>query len=149
MIKVRVKGEGVKLANRWCFINDEAIIDEEEFEKNKEYVDVIEKIENPKADPEVPTSNEEVGTEEKQNPEDNEKDGSDTNVGTNDEGENVEETQDDGNEDEELEALKERAKELGINVTHNMKKETIIKKIEEAEAAEKAKEGQGQNPAGE
>lgn len=48
-------------------------------------------------------------------------------------------------EDEELEALKDRAKELGINVTHNMKKETIIKKIEEAE--EKA--GEGQNPEGE
>jgi len=69
MIKVRVKGEGVKLANRWCFINDEAIIDEEEFEKNKEYVDIIEKIENPKADPEVPTFNEEASTGEGQNPE--------------------------------------------------------------------------------
>ena len=42
--------------------------------------------------------------------------------------------------------LKAKAQELGINVTHNMKKETIIKKIE---AAEKAKEGQGQNPEGE
>ena len=45
MIKVRVKGEGVKLANRWCFINDEAIIDLEEYERNKEYVDIIEEIE--------------------------------------------------------------------------------------------------------
>lgn len=146
MIKVRVKGEGVKLANRWCFINDEAIIDEEEFEKNKEYVDIIEKIEKPKADPEVPTSNEEVGAGENQNPEDNEKDGSDTNDGTNDEGENVEETQDDGNEDEELEALKERAKELGIKNTHNMKKETLIAKIQETE---EASTGEGQNPEGE
>ncbi len=49
-------------------------------------------------------------------------------------------------EDEELEALKDRAKELEIKITANMKKETIIKKIEEAE---KAKEGQGQNPEGE
>lgn len=49
-------------------------------------------------------------------------------------------------EDEELEALKDRAKELDIKITANMKKETIIKKIEEAE---KAKEGQGQNPEGE
>lgn len=49
-------------------------------------------------------------------------------------------------EDEELEALKDRAKELDIKVTANMKKETIIKKIEEAE---KAKEGQDQNPEGE
>lgn len=49
-------------------------------------------------------------------------------------------------EDEELEALKDRAKELDIKITANMKKETIIKKIEEAE---KVKEGQGQNPEGE
>ena len=49
-------------------------------------------------------------------------------------------------EDEELEALKDRAKELDIKITANMKKETIIKKIEEAE---KAKEGQDQNPEGE
>lgn len=44
MMKVRIKGEGVKLANRWCYMKDEATIDEEEYEKNKEYVDVIEKL---------------------------------------------------------------------------------------------------------
>ena len=152
MIKVRVKGEGVKLANKWCFINEEAIIDLEEYERNKEYVDIIEEIEEPKTDPEVLTSNEEASTGESQNPEGEQEisnnDDSDTNVGSidgedNPEGDNGENNE---SEDEELEALKERAKELGIKNTHNMKKETIIKKIE---AAEKAKEGQGQNPEGE
>ena len=55
-----------------------------------------------------------------------------------------EKTQED-KEDKELETLREKAKELGINVTHNMKKETIIKKIEEAEA----KAGENPNPDGE
>lgn len=74
--------------------------------------------------------------------------GSNTNVDSI-EGENNTEGEDAGedneSEDEELEALKDRAKKLGINVTHNMKKETIIKKIEET-----AKEsGENQNPKGE
>ena len=45
--------------------------------------------------------------------------------------------------DQELEALKEKAKKLGIKNAHNMKKETLIAKIEEAKA------GEGQNPEGE
>lgn len=57
-----------------------------------------------------------------------------------------EDSDEEDGEDEELEALKDRAKELDIKVTANMKKETIIKKIEEAE---KAKEEQSQNPDGE
>ena len=44
-----------------------------------------------------------------------------------------------------MEALKERAAKLGIKVTSNMKKETIIKKIEEKETEEDKK----QNPGGE
>lgn len=114
MFKVRVKGEGVKLANKWCFIGDEVIIDEEEYEKNKEYVDVIEVIEETKAGGN-PNSEED-----------------DTGVG-------------DNSEDEELEALREKAKELGIKNIHNMKKETLIAKIQEIE--EKA--GENLNPEGE
>ena len=106
MKRVKVNGPGVKLANKWCYIGDEATIDEEEFEKNKPYVDVIEDM------------------EEVQEPQGEE----------NPEG-----------KDEELEALKDRAKELGINVTHNMKKETIIKKIEEIEQDA----GENLNPEGE
>ena len=48
--------------------------------------------------------------------------------------------------DEELEELKEKAKTLGIKGAHNMKKETLVAKIEEIE---KAGVGEGQNPDGE
>lgn len=137
---VRVKGPGVKLANKWCYIGDEATVDEQEFEKNKEYVDVIEEIEEPK----VQTL--EVGAGENQNPEGEQQDGADTNDGTNNEEKNSGEDQNDGNEDEELEALKERAKELGIKNIHNMKKETLIAKIQETE---EAGVGENQNPEGE
>lgn len=152
MIKVRVKGEGVKLANKWCFINEEATIDLEEYERNKEYVDIIEEIEEPKTDPEVSTSNEEASTGESQSQEGEQEilnnDGSDTNVGSiegenNPEGDNGENNE---SEDEELDALKERAKELGIKNTHNMKKETLIAKIQETE---EASTGESQNPEGE
>lgn len=132
--RVRVKGPGVKLANKWCYIGDEATVDEQEFEKNKEYVDVIEEIEEPKTEPENPI-----------NPEGEQNDGTDINDGTNDEGENSGENKNETSEDEELEALKARAKELNIKVTANMKKETIIKKIEEKEP----ESGENQNPEGE
>ena len=132
--RVRVKGPGVKLANKWCYIGDEATVDEQEFEKNKEYVDVIEEIEEPKTEPENPI-----------NPEGEQNDGTDINDGTNDEGENSGENKNEASEDEELEALKARAKELNIKVTANMKKETIINKIEEAEKGA----GEGQNAEGE
>ena len=132
--RVRVKGPGVKLANKWCYIGDEATVDEQEFEKNKEYVDVIEEIEEPKTEPENPI-----------NPEGEQNDGTDINDGTTDEGENSGENKNETSEDEELEALKARAKELNIKVTANMKKETIINKIEEAEK----EAGEGQNPEGE
>lgn len=38
---VRVKDAGVKLAGKWCFVNDIAEIDEQEYLKNREYVEVI------------------------------------------------------------------------------------------------------------
>ena len=129
--RVRVKGPGVKLANKWCYIGDEATVDEQEYEKNKEYVDVIEEIEEPKIEPE--------------NPEGEQNDGTDINDGTNDEEENSGENKNEISEDEEIEALKARAKELNIKVTANMKKETIINKIEEAEK----EAGEDQNPEGE
>ena len=91
--RVRVKGPGVKLANKWCYIGDEATVDEQEFEKNKEYVDVIEEIEEPKTEPENPI-----------NPEGEQNDGTDINDGTNDEGENSGENKNETSEDEELEA---------------------------------------------
>ena len=121
---VKVKGVGVKLAGKWCFKNQTAEISKEEYEDNKEYVEIIqEDIEEPK------------------NPEGELNNGSDTNDGIIDGSENSGED----NKDEELEVLKEEAKKLGINVTHNMRKDTIIKKIEEANA----KNEEPKNPEGE
>lgn len=130
--KVRVTGPGVKLNNIWYYINEEAVIDEKQYKENEKYVEVIEEIEEPKTEPEDPI-----------NPEGEQNDGTDINDGTNDEGENSGENKNETSEDEELEALKEKAKELGIKNAHNMKKETLIAKIEETKA------GEGQNPKGE
>lgn len=130
--KVRVTGPGVKLNNVWCYINEEAVIDEKQYKENEKYVEVIEEIEETKTEevktaaPAVQTETVEEKKQEDNNPESNEKT------------ENDEQT-----EDEELDALKEKAKELGIKNAHNMKKETLIAKIEEAKA------GEGQNPEGE
>lgn len=161
MKRVTPKGSGVKLNGKWCFNGQEEIISEEEYNANKDYLVMLEDIretnervievivkdetidiEALKEDIEQFVENYNKPEEEKEDAQGS--DGSDKNVGSI-EGAGA------GNEgeDEELKALKAKAQELGINVTHNMKKETIIKKIEEAEAAEKAKEGQGQNPEGE
>ena len=127
--KVRVTGPGVKLNNVWCYINEEAVIDEKQYKENEKYVEVIEEIEETKTEevktaaPAVQTETVEEKKQEDNNPESNEKT------------ENDEQT-----EDEELDALKEKAKELGIKNAHNMKKETLIARIEEAKA------GEGQNP---
>lgn len=54
---VKVKGKGVKLSGKWCFKNEEAEIDEVEYEKNKEYVDIIkEDVKEPQI-PQVPNNN--------------------------------------------------------------------------------------------
>ena len=155
MKTVKVKGTGIQVNGNSYFKNDVFEVTEENYEPIKELVEVLKedktteerviaiKIENKELDLQEVESYlynclEHFG----EIPEDN--DGSDKNVG----GTEETKTENDG-EDEELKELKAKAQELGINVTHNMKKETIIKKIEEAEAAKKAKEGQGQNPEGE
>lgn len=145
--RVRVKGPGVKLNNVWCYINEEAVIDEVQYEENKDYVEVIEEIkENQETKSDIATDRnvgsneieEEIAEEQVQEKlEDNNSENTKENTRENEE--------DNESEDEELEALKDRAKELGINITHNMKKETIIKKIEEKEA----ETGENQNPEGE
>ena len=144
MKRVTPKEAGVKLNGKWCFKGQEEIISEEEYNANKEYVVVLEDIresnervieivvKDETIDIEALRKDLEEFVENYNKPEAPEKHEEDP-------GENP-------GEDEELKALKAKAQELGINVTHNMKKETIIKKIE---AAEKAKEGQGQNPKGE
>lgn len=132
--KVRVTGPGVKLNNIWCYINEEAVIDEKQYKENEKYVEVIEEIEETKTEdikPAAPVVQKEPVEEKEKMQEDN-------NQESNEKTENDEQT-----EDEELEALKEKAKKLGIKNAHNMKKETLIAKIEEAKA------GEGQNPEGE
>ena len=132
--KVRVTGPGVKLNNIWCYINEEAVIDEKQYKENEKYVEVIEEIEETKTEdikPAAPIVQTEPVEEKEKMQEDN-------NPESNEKTENDEQT-----EDEELEALKEKAKKLGIKNAHNMKKETLIAKIEEAKA------GEGQNPEGE
>ena len=132
--KVRVTGPGVKLNNIWCYINEEAVIDEKQYKENEKYVEVIEEIEETKTEdikPEAPVVQTEPVEEKEKTQEDN-------NPESNEKTENDEQT-----EDEELEALKEKAKKLGIKNAHNMKKETLIAKIEEEKA------GEGQNPEGE
>lgn len=132
--KVRVTGPGVKLNNIWCYINEEAVIDEKQYKENEKYVEVIEEIEETKTEdikPAAPVVQTEPVEEKEKMQEDN-------NPESNEKTENDEQT-----EDEELEALKEKTKKLGIKNAHNMKKETLIAKIEEAKA------GEGQNPEGE
>lgn len=147
MKTVKVKEIGVQVNGTSYFKNDVFEVTDEEYEPIKEFVDVLsENSKNVnKRIVQIKVENEDLDLKEVEeylyncleNFGKEENDGSDTNVGGN-AGEN-------SDEDEELEALKDRAKELGINVTHNMKKETIIKKIEEIEQDP----GENPNPEGE
>ena len=77
--KVRVTGPGVKLNNVWCYINEEAVIDEKQYKENEKYVEVIEEIEETKTEevktaaPAVQTETVEEKKQEDNNPESNEK----------------------------------------------------------------------------
>lgn len=53
---VRVKGKGVKLNGKWCYKNDETIIDEIEYKENKEFLDIIEDEETEQL-PQIPNEN--------------------------------------------------------------------------------------------
>lgn len=160
MKTVKVKDIGVQVKGISYFKNAVFEVTDEDYEPIKEYVDVLKedkktnqknvnervvviKVENKdfelkEVEEYLYNCLENFGKEligENPNPEENEDENNhvgDTNV-------------EDSNEDKELEALKDRAKELGISVTHNMKKETIIKKIEEIEQDP----GENPNPEGE
>lgn len=56
-MKVRVKEEGIKLNGTWKFQGEEAVIDEEQYEKNKEFIDIIEDEEGPTL-PQIPSGDE-------------------------------------------------------------------------------------------
>ena len=101
---VKVKGKAVKLNGKWCYKGETENITLEQYEGKEKYLEIVEADEEVEELPQVP--------------------GEDV----------VEENQQEETEvDEELEELKEKAKSLDIKVTANMKKETIIKKIQEKE----------------
>ena len=155
MKRVTPKNVGVKLNGKWCFKNQEAIISEEEYNLKKSFVDVLEDIrETNERVIEIVVKDETIDLEElkkdldlyvenykKEDPSSDDVDNPGEDSGDNT-GDNTGDNAGD-NSDEELNALKEKAKELGIKNFHNMKKETLIAKIEKAEA------GEDLNPEGE
>ena len=142
MKKVSPKSAGVKLNGKWCFKGQNEIVSDEEYNANKEFVDVIEDIrENNERVIEIVVKDETIDLEElkkdiEEYVENYKKEDVKTDKNSNENVDKTDNTSDDP--DEELEALKERAAKLGIKVT-------IIKKIEEKETEEDKK----QNPGGE
>lgn len=51
---VKVKGKGVKLSGKWCYKNEEAEINEVEYEENKEYLDIVKEDKNTPEIPQIP-----------------------------------------------------------------------------------------------
>lgn len=115
MYKVKLIGPGLKIENKWHWIGETVIVNKEDYEKNKKYLEVIEIIEDENSTETVENKNETELSEDKN---------------TKDEEETEEETED---VDEEMEILRKKATELGIEFRKNTKKETLIKKISEAE----------------
>ncbi|MFU2362279.1 MAG: hypothetical protein ACM67R_00655 [Clostridiales bacterium] len=147
MKRVIVKGPALKLNGKWCYDKDTAIVSEDVYEKNKKYLDVVEEISDKKERTiTIMVKDETINLKElKQELElyvenykkdaaeysaENAEPSADKNTGDN--------TGD--NTGEELEALKEKAKGLGIKNVHNMKKDTLIAKIKEIEDTEVEKE---------
>lgn len=112
MYKVKLIGPGLKIENKWHWIGETVIVNKEDYEKNKKYLEVIEIIE-------AENTTETIGEKNETELSGNEN--------TNDEEEKTEDV------DEEMEILRKKATELGIEFRKNTKKETLIKKISEAE----------------
>lgn len=148
MKRVIVKGPALKLNGKWCYDKDTAIVSEDVYEKNKKYLDVVEEISDKKERTiTIMVKDETINLKElKQELElyvenykkDAAESSTDKNTGDNT-GDNIGDNTGD-NIGEELEALKEKAKGLGIKNVHNMKKETLIAKIKEIEETEVEKE---------
>lgn len=143
MKRVIVKGPALKLNGKWCYDKDTAIVSEDVYEKNKKYLDVVEEISDKKERTiTIMVKDETINLKELKQElelyvENYKKDAAESST------ENAEPSADKNTGDnigEELEALKEKAKGLGIKNVHNMKKETLIAKIKEIEDAEVEKE---------
>lgn len=156
MKTVKVRDIGVQVNGISYFKNAVFDVTDEDYEPIKEYVDVLkdDKRKNQKNVDErivmIKVENKELDLKEVEKYlyvclENFGKEPEEEKTSPKKEKNNVNDHKEDEGEDEELNALKARAQELGINVTHNMKKETIIKKIEEATK----ESGEGQNPEGE
>lgn len=147
MKRVIVKGPALKLNGKWCYDKDTAIVSEDVYEKNKKYLDVVEEISDKKERTiTIMVKDETINLKELKQElelyvENYKKDAAEYSA------ENAEPSADKNTGDnigdntgEELEALKEKAKGLGIKNVHNMKKETLIAKIKEIEDTEVEKE---------
>lgn len=143
MKRVIVKGPALKLNGKWCYDKDTAIVSEDVYEKNKKYLDVVEEISDKKERTiTIMVKDETINLKELKQElelyvENYKKDAAEYSA------ENAEPSADKNTGDntgEELEALKEKAKGLGIKNVHNMKKETPIAKIKEIEDIEVEKE---------
>lgn len=146
MKKIRVIGPGRKFNGKWCFDGDTEVITEEEYEKNKDGLEVIEEIETPELkkgkirtiaiDIEDETIDLDKLRDEIETLVKNYKSDPGENEPPADPGENGQ-----GNEgpDDELIKLREEGKNLGIKNAHVMGKETLIKKIDEVKKEQKQK----------
>lgn len=124
---VKVKGKAIKLNGRWCYKGETEEITLEQYEGKEKYLEIVKADKEVKELPQVPGED----IVEEQSQEETEVDEEETEKV--EEENQQEEKQEETEVDEELEALKEKAKSLDIKVTANMKKETIIKKIQEKE----------------
>ena len=124
---VKVKGKAIKLNGRWCYKGETEEITLEQYEGKEKYLEIVKADKEVKELPQVPGED----IVEEQSQEETEVDEEETEKV--EEEKQQEEKQEETEVDEELEALKEKAKSLDIKVTANMKKETIIKKIQEKE----------------
>lgn len=157
MKRVIVKGPALKLNGKWCYDKDTAIISEDVYEKNKKYLDVVEEISEKKERTiTIMVKDETIDLKELKQDlelyvERYKKETVASAENTNDAGNSVDDNIDSNtsdntgdntsdNSDKELETLRERAKELGIKNTHNMKKKTLIAKIKEIEDTDVEKE---------
>ena len=137
MKKVRVDGPAVKLNNNWYFDKETAVISDEEFEKNKKYLKLIENINEDFNDKKENRTISLIIEDESIDINEIEKDLKDfiknykkEDLGDNPEGNKLGEISKD--EKEELAQLRNEAKELNIRNAHVMSKETLIEKIAEA-----------------
>ena len=137
MKKVRVDGPAVKLNNNWYFDKETAVISDEEFEKNKKYLKLMENINEDFNDKKENRTISLIIEDESIDINEIEKDLKDfiknykkEDLGDNPEGNKLGENSKD--EKEELAQLRNEAKELNIRNAHVMSKETLIEKIAEA-----------------